>query len=49
MTVADLFRLGGRVAIATGASSGLGARFAETLAATGAAPVSPLPARVAGR
>lgn len=33
------FRLDGRVAIVTGASSGLGARFAETLAAAGAAVV----------
>jgi NAD(P)-dependent dehydrogenase (short-subunit alcohol dehydrogenase family) len=35
----DLFRLDGRVAIVTGASSGLGARFAETLAGAGAAVV----------
>jgi NAD(P)-dependent dehydrogenase (short-subunit alcohol dehydrogenase family) len=32
----DAFRLGGRVAIVTGASSGLGARFARVLAAAGA-------------
>jgi hypothetical protein len=36
---ADLFRLDGRVAIVTGASSGLGARFADVLAAAGAAVV----------
>jgi NAD(P)-dependent dehydrogenase (short-subunit alcohol dehydrogenase family) len=34
--VLDLFRLDGRVAIVTGASSGLGARFAAVLAAAGA-------------
>jgi NADP-dependent 3-hydroxy acid dehydrogenase YdfG len=39
MTAADLFRLDGRVAIVTGASSGLGARFAETLSGAGAAVV----------
>lgn len=33
---ADLFDLGGRAAIVTGASSGLGARFARTLRAAGA-------------
>ena len=32
----DLFRLDGRVALVTGASSGLGARFARVLAAAGA-------------
>jgi NAD(P)-dependent dehydrogenase (short-subunit alcohol dehydrogenase family) len=32
----DAFRIDGRVAIVTGASSGLGARFAEVLAAAGA-------------
>lgn len=39
MTAADLFRLNGRVAIVTGASSGLGVGFAETLAGAGAAVV----------
>src|SRR4051794_32506229 len=34
--VADLFRLDGRVAIVTGASSGLGDRFARVLHAAGA-------------
>jgi len=33
---ADLFRLDGRVAVVTGASSGLGARFVRVLAAAGA-------------
>jgi len=36
MTVLDLFRLDGRVAIVTGASSGLGVAFAQALAEAGA-------------
>ena len=36
MTVLDRFRLDGRVAVVTGASSGLGAAFARTLAEAGA-------------
>ncbi len=36
VTSADLFRLDGRVALVTGASSGLGARFAAVLHAAGA-------------
>jgi NAD(P)-dependent dehydrogenase (short-subunit alcohol dehydrogenase family) len=36
MTVTDMFRLDGRVAIVTGASSGLGVAFAQALAEAGA-------------
>ena len=36
MTVLDMFRLDGKVAIVTGASSGLGVHFAEALAEAGA-------------
>jgi NADP-dependent 3-hydroxy acid dehydrogenase YdfG len=36
MTILDAFRLDDRVAVVTGASSGLGVAFAEALAAAGA-------------
>ena len=39
MTAATLFDLAGKVALVTGASSGLGVRFAEVLAENGAAVV----------
>ena len=39
MAAADLFDLSGRVALVTGASRGLGARFAQVLAEAGAAVV----------
>ena len=39
MKAADIFRLDGQVAFVTGASSGLGRRFAEVAAANGAAVV----------
>ncbi len=37
MTAAQIFDLAGKVALVTGASSGLGVRFAEVLAENGAA------------
>src|SRR5580658_5379032 len=37
MTAAQIFDLNGKVALVTGASSGLGVRFAEVLAENGAA------------
>ena len=37
MTAAEIFDLTGKVALVTGASSGLGVRFAEVLAENGAA------------
>jgi NAD(P)-dependent dehydrogenase (short-subunit alcohol dehydrogenase family) len=45
--ITDLFRLDGRVAIVTGASSGLGVAFAQALAEAGADVV--VAARRAGR
>ena len=36
MTVTDMFRIDGKVAIVTGASSGLGVAFAQALAEAGA-------------
>ncbi|WP_349769229.1 SDR family NAD(P)-dependent oxidoreductase, partial [Nocardioides sp.] len=36
MTITELFRLDGKVAIVTGASSGLGVAFAQALAEAGA-------------
>ncbi len=37
MTAGELFNISGQVALVTGASSGLGLRFAEVLAENGAA------------
>src|SRR5260370_86639 len=37
MTAAGIFNITGRIALVTGASSGLGVRFAEVLAGAGAA------------
>ena len=39
VTVLDRFRLDGKVAVVTGASSGLGVAFAQALAEAGAVPV----------
>jgi 3-oxoacyl-[acyl-carrier protein] reductase len=47
MKAADIFDLKGRVAMVTGASGGLGLRFAEVLAANGASVA--LVARRAGK